>query len=173
MRHVLQAHPDSHASAVRSIEVDVVRAASELRLSYVLRGDVDAIAWPAPANPVRIDELWRHTCFEAFVRFDGGEGYYEFNFAPSRQWAAYRFDAYRAGMAAAFEFADPRIEIVRGGESFGLEAAIALPQSALKLALSAVIEDKSGSVSYWALKHASGKADFHHADGFALSLEPA
>jgi hypothetical protein len=173
MRHMLHAHPDSHARAVRSIQVDVVRAAGELRLSYVLCGDLDAIALPEPTNAARTDELWRHTCFEAFVRFDNAEAYYEFNLAPSRQWAAYRFDAYRVGMAPAFEFADPRIEIVRGGETLGLQAAITLPNAAQRLALSAVIEEKAGGVSYWALKHPPGKADFHHADGFALTLEPA
>lgn len=173
MRQQLTLHPDSRTQAVRAIEVDVVRTQGELRLSYALRGDLDAIAWPALASPSRTDELWRHTCFEAFVRIDGAEGYYEFNFAPSRQWAAYRFDAYRAGMAPAFEFADPRIEIVRGAESFGLQTAIVLPDGALNLALSAVIEERAGGLSYWALKHAPGKADFHHADGFALTLEPA
>jgi hypothetical protein len=173
VRHMLQAHRDSRTQVVRAIEVNVTRAVHELRLSYVLRGDVDAIAWPAPAAPARTDELWRHTCFEAFVRLDGAETYYEFNFAPSRQWAAYRFDGYRAGMAPAFEFADPRIEIVQGGDSFGLEAAIAMPNRPLNLALAAVIEDKAGCLSYWALTHAPGKADFHHANGFALTLEPA
>ncbi len=40
----------------------------------------------------------------------------------------------------------------------------------LKLALSAVVEDDSGTLSYWALKHAPGKPDFHHSDGFVLEL---
>jgi hypothetical protein len=40
----------------------------------------------------------------------------------------------------------------------------------LKLALTAVIEDSSGTLSYWALKHAPNKPDFHHSDGFVLEL---
>jgi len=40
----------------------------------------------------------------------------------------------------------------------------------LKLALSAVVEDDSGRLAYWALKHAPGKPDFHHPDGFVLEL---
>ncbi|MDX2276595.1 MAG: DOMON-like domain-containing protein [Hyphomonadaceae bacterium] len=163
-------HPNSPARAARSIELDAARVGSELRLAYVLRGDVDAIAWPPPASSTRTDELWRHTCFEAFVRLDSSESYYEFNFAPSRQWAAYRFDSYRAGMTPAYEFADPRIEIVRGAESFGLNAVITLPPGVLKLAASAVVEEKAGGLSYWALKHAPDKPDFHHADGFVLEL---
>ena len=40
----------------------------------------------------------------------------------------------------------------------------------LKLALTAVLEDDSGTLSYWALKHAPGKPDFHHREGFVLEL---
>jgi hypothetical protein len=40
----------------------------------------------------------------------------------------------------------------------------------LTLALSAVIEDEDGVLSYWALKHPAGKPDFHHRDAFALEL---
>ena len=40
----------------------------------------------------------------------------------------------------------------------------------LKLALTAVVEDGSGRLSYWALRHAPGKPDFHHPDGFVLEF---
>ncbi len=43
-------------------------------------------------------------------------------------------------------------------------------QAPLHLALSAVIEEKEGTKSYWALKHPPGKPDFHHPDCFALTL---
>lgn len=170
MMRDLVKHPDSSARAVRGMEVDVERAGDELRLSYLLRGDVADIAWPTATAPARTNELWRHTCFEAFVRTGAGLGYYEFNFSPSRQWAIYRFDSYRQGMVPAFEFTDPRIEVVSGAESFGLTAIIAMKNGPLTLALSAVIEEKTGGLSYWALAHALGKPDFHHADGFALEL---
>ena len=34
------------------------------------------------------------------------------------------------------------------------------------------IEEASGRISYWALKHPPGRPDFHHPDGFALELPP-
>ena len=37
-------------------------------------------------------------------------------------------------------------------------------------ALAAVIEDDSGNVSYWALKHAPTRPDFHHPAGFILEV---
>src|SRR5688572_2920766 len=56
---------------------------------------------PASVEPERGDQLWRTTCFEAFVRPLGADGYTEWNFAPSGQWACYEFSAYREGMVAA------------------------------------------------------------------------
>jgi hypothetical protein len=40
----------------------------------------------------------------------------------------------------------------------------------LRVALSAVVEEENGTLSYWALRHAPGKADFHCPDGFVLEL---
>ena len=47
-----------------------------------------------------------------------------------------------------------------------------LTMQPLRLGLSAVIEDDSGKLSYWALKHPSGKPDFHHPDTFVLEIAP-
>ena len=41
----------------------------------------------------------------------------------------------------------------------------------LRLGLCAVIEEESGVLSYWALKHRPGRPDFHHPDGFVLEIE--
>jgi hypothetical protein len=118
------------------------------------------------------DELWRHTCFEAFVRPSADPGYYEFNFSPSTQWAAYRFDSYRSGMRVATEIDAPRIEMRSTAESYTLQAALEFVglASLLHLGLSAVLEETNGGKSYWALAHPPGKPDFHHADCFALEL---
>jgi hypothetical protein len=43
-------------------------------------------------------------------------------------------------------------------------------QENLLVGLCAVIEDEHGRLSYWALRHAPGKPDFHRRDGFALEL---
>jgi len=58
-------------------------------------------AIPETAEPERADELWKATCFEAFLRALGGEAYREWNFAPSGQWAAYDFRGRRTGMSEA------------------------------------------------------------------------
>jgi hypothetical protein len=179
MRHVLNLHPDSRCDAATRIEVYVSRGGGgNLLLHYYAIGTSGLVIAVAAAAPSRSqDDLWRHTCFEAFLRPTEGDGYCEFNFAPSRQWAAYHFDGYRSGKRAVIETDPPSIELRHASEQFELRAHLKLDglpgvsvDSPLRLGLSAVVEEKNGRLSYWALKHAPGKPDFHHSDCFALEL---
>jgi hypothetical protein len=178
MRRGLNLHPDSHCSAVTGINVDVARTpAGGLVLSYFVAGRIRDLLMPPVVEPVRADELWRHTCFEVFVRPAATNSYCEFNFAPSMRWSAYLFDGYRSGMRVAGEIAAPKIELRSGPASYSLQAFLELStlprDAAWNLALSAVIEEADGNKSYWALAHPPGKPDFHHSDCFALQLSPA
>jgi hypothetical protein len=174
MRQSLKLHPDSRCAAVTAIAVDVTRPRAEtLLLSYQVIGAIADLRIAPVAAAARADELWRHTCFEAFVRPAPGEAYYEFNFAASTQWAAYAFDGYRRGMRATPEIGAPRIAVDCTPERFALRAALQLdrlPSGRRALGLAAVIEDESGRLSYWALAHAPGKPDFHCADCFTCEI---
>jgi hypothetical protein len=181
MRQALRLHPDSRCSAPINVEVDVARPrAGSLVLRYFVTGKISDLRIPPAAAAARADELWQHTCFEAFVRTAPDTGYYEFNFAPSTQWAAYRFSGYRSGMCVANEIDAPLIEVQSTPQRYMLRASLELsPLSSLQrdagwhLGLSALIEETNGHKSYWALAHPPGKADFHHSDGFAHELHPA
>jgi hypothetical protein len=122
----------------------------------------------------RADGLWRHTCFEAFIRSAESPAYHEFNFAPSGQWQAYGFTDTRVGGLLKLA-TDPQIECCVEPGRLTLTATIAaadLPLGKrLRLGLSAVVESAAGDIAYWALRHAAGKPDFHHPDTFALEIE--
>jgi hypothetical protein len=177
MRQALNLHPDSRCDAATHIEVYISRGRTgNLLLHYYLAG-IGEIVIPPHAGWTRADELWRHTCFEAFLRPAQGEAYYEFNFSSSTQWAAYRFGGYRSGMRDATEIGAPSIELRYNAEYFELRAHLKLDglpdlpsDSVWRLGLSAVIEETGGRLSYWALAHPPGKPDFHHSDCFALEL---
>jgi hypothetical protein len=126
---------------------------------------------PEPADPVRADELWQTTCFEAFLRADGRDAYREWNFAPSRQWAAYDFTGYRDGRKDG-ETTAPYIRMEDNLTWWALGATIAVPADiAWQLGLSAILEEKDGTKSYWALAHPPGdKPDFHDPVCFAARL---
>jgi hypothetical protein len=175
MHQTLRLHPDSSCFAVTHVEVEIARPQTRsLVLAYVVTGRISDVAMPAVDVATRTDELWRHTCFEAFV--GAGVAYYEFNFAPSRHWASYRFSSYRTGMRVATEIGAPHIAVEWSPKRYTLLASLELDQlllsrdATLRLGLSAVIEENSGHRSYWALAHPPGKADFHHSDCFTLEL---
>src|SRR5215208_5502753 len=98
MRQLLKLHPDSRCLAVADIEVGVARrGADRLVLTYIVTGKMGDVRMLPVMPSARGNELWRHTCFEAFIRASSGPEYYEFNFSPSAQWAAYRFNGHRSG----------------------------------------------------------------------------
>ena len=172
----LVAHPDAPNNGVRRVAAGAVPAGPDsLRFQYVLEADPLRVRIPPLVTDAgRTDKLWAHTCFEAFVGFAESPGYLELNFSPSGEWAAYRFDSYRQGMTPALE-AVPRLALRRLGETLELQAEVQLdpggPGRRLRIALSTVVEDWEGRLSYWAMRHPAGRPDFHHPEGFALALE--
>lgn len=172
-------HPDHDPGAVRGVQAVVTRTSDALGLTYALEGDLGAIRIPAPAAPSIVHGLWKHTCCELFIAVDGQPGYHELNFAPSGAWAAFGFRGYRDGEPLADAALAPHIATRREGDDrLLLDARVPLVALApayagakLRLALTAVVEDARGRLSYWALRHPPGRPDFHHRDGFALVLE--
>ena len=159
-------HPDTPCAALRGIEASVVRDGKGLRVAYVLNGEIDRLRIPAPRPPRAAERLWQHTCCEIFVAREP-PAYREFNFSPSGEWAAFFFGNYRQG--TPLETPDPRIALKRSAARLELTATIQ-ENHPCKLGLSAVIEEQNGALSYWALRHAPGKPDFHHPDAFALQI---
>ncbi len=203
---VLAAHPSTPNEAVRALSARVrMEDSNMLVFDYSLDADLSRVRVPLPvagaqtaggaqmgagaqmgvaaqtAPPgARVDALWKHTCFEAFVARADVPGYHEFNFSPSGDWAIYRFSAYREGVSPVQIGEAPQISLHRGDAGFDLKATVRLESLAdlrdaprLKVALAAVIEDENGRLSYWALRHAPGKPDFHHPSAFALEVARA
>jgi len=201
MRRVSSAYPSTltlspfvspAGDTVHALEARVDRLDNgELRFQYALQADVSLLRIPGlrPEGPA--NELWKHTCFEAFVTRASGEGssvpasaagsaaaaigeYLELNFSPSTEGAVYSFDRYREGMAPVAMPSPPQMRIGVTPGLLTMEVRVdtrALFDGAkLRVALAAVIEDDSGNISYWALRHAPTKPDFHHPTGFILEV---
>jgi len=173
MSQRLHPHPDFPApdGVLLSVRWSMTEQ-NTLTIIYHVTDPEGRILWPAPAQG-RTDGLWQHSCFEAFIGSTTGPAYAEFNVAPLGAWAAYAFDDYRAGMRDLALPTDPVI----AGEGGCWRAAFDLTGLAdllgpapWRLAITAVIEAKDGSKSYWSLVHPAGKPDFHHPDCFAARL---
>ncbi len=178
---VLTPHPATPPRAGHRVRATVERSREgELALHYALRGPLAEVRIPAPvAAPRQQHLLWQHTCFEAFLALARGGPYHELNFSPSGAWAAYAFRAYREGAPLASDAVEPEIAARTTEGGMVLTARLALGrleeayvEAPLHLALCAVIEDTQGDLSYFALHHPGQQADFHHAAGFTLRLDP-
>jgi hypothetical protein len=152
--------------------------ARQLWLRYHVEAALEQLELPGPSEqPGRRDGLWQTTCFELFLRVPGGHAYCEFNFSPSADWAAYAFSDTRTGQTDLALPEAPQIFSDARETHFALEVIVTLPDmlrgTGLDGALSAVIAEAVGPVSYWALHHPDpAKPDFHHPGCFVADLSP-
>ena len=161
MPEALFCHRDFPTDTVSRIEVTVdLLSAGKFLFQYKLVGAIDQLVLPEPLLPERSDELWQQTCFEAFV-------------------GAYAFSSNREGMSDLELVDAPHIESSISAGSFELVAEIdlsglsVLDTAVLELALTAVVAEKNGRKSFWALSHASANPDFHNRDSFLHKIEMA
>lgn len=175
-QHALLCHPDRPCAAAGAVDAGAQFAADgTLALSYRWRGDLAGLRLPAAQLAGPADDLWRHTCCEAFIAAVDAPDYREFNFSPSGQWAAYRFTDYRQRDPGFVASEPPRLAFRLDADGFRLDAWLPpalLPASGtLQIGLTTVIEAAEGGQSYWALAHAAGPADFHQRANFLLTLK--
>jgi hypothetical protein len=109
-----------------------------------VQGDIQALRICRITCSAR-DGLWQHTCAELFIAVPHQEAYFEFNFAPSNEWAAYEFSAYRHQGVRMTEFDSPTIVCRQREDELLLQVDLAVPSLAhserWQLGLSMVIED--------------------------------
>jgi hypothetical protein len=155
----------------------------EFQLSCAAEQGENAILWPpAAGQPQRRDGLWEHTCLEWFLAHPHGEAYWEFNLCPNGDWNVYAFDGYRRGLRPDPHYSALPVERSGNGRISRLRATATLPAALLpatlisaqpaelELAVTAVLEQRGGAISYWALHHGGAEADFHRRDGFRLRI---
>ncbi|MBE9154952.1 DOMON-like domain-containing protein [Cyanobium sp. LEGE 06113] len=122
-------------------------------------------AQATPGAPRR-DGLWEHTCLECFVAPAGQPSYLEFNLCPDGAWNVYALEGYRQGLKPAAGFDALPFDCQRSASALSLSLRCQLPEAwatatAFDWQVSAVLEQRGGLLSYWALRHPAGAADFH------------
>ncbi len=169
---LLQHHTHSTGQAVRLVEADCIElGGGEFDIFFRIHGDIENVVVPSRKPATRQDELWRTTCFEVFIA--SGDGYWEFNFSPSSEWAAYRFADYRKAREIETRTVIRQCDLQQDESVLDMHIVASLfspdtNQKSYRLGLSAVIEEAGGAISYWALAHPTGKPDFHHKECFTI-----
>ncbi len=170
-------HPDTHPSGPPfKVWVNIDHAASlgavaSTNIWFGVGAPASRFLLPAVAEqPARSENLWETTCLEAWLRVPGSDAYREWNFAPSGNWAAYDFTSHRDGRSDA-EVGAPYVRLEDNMTWWALGATIPVAAQPWELGLSAILEEKDGTKSYWALAHPEGdKPDFHDPACFTARL---
>ena len=159
------------------VKASCSRSGDSLAIAFSLRGDLEELEIPAPAEvPRRSTGLWETTCCEFFLAPAGRPGYWEFNLSPAGQWNVFRFSGYRQGMQEEQAFAALPFTVARSAEELRLDLTLDLaalsrkPEIPWKLALATVLLSRDGTTTFWALSHPAREADFHQPGGFLIEL---
>lgn len=179
MEYSLVCHPKTPMPAIQAIRVRAQRVGDRgFALTYTVVGDISTIMMPLIMAQERADDLWQTTCFELFLCRPGKDSYLELNFSPDSRWAAYYFTSYRAARQNLDLVSVPRLDLRVSGGSLEIsvlaDLACVAPEKVdigWQAGLSAVLEGRDGTKSYWALAHPPGQPDFHHRDCFTAILE--
>ncbi|RJQ52941.1 MAG: hypothetical protein C4526_07315 [Nitrospiraceae bacterium] len=170
----LSLRPFPSAAPLPDIKITcgIFRHAGTITVHYELLGDMDCLMIPGPAGrPDRKRNLWEETCLELFLGVPGSPGYWEFNLSPAGHWNVFRFDAYRQGMREETAITSLPFSVQRHRDSLLIDLELDLdgiiqPGQPLEAAISAVIKNRDGEATYWALAHQAQHADFHRRDSF-------
>lgn len=178
--------PSNHSSNLVPFNADATLSSIEVKTQvdekiwaweFKLNGDLSKIILPTFTHQSkRQDELWKSTCFEAFVAISQNN-YIEFNFSPTGNWNCYRFSGYRENMRqfSEIELLDFTI-LSNNSENQGnyhcrMSVKLANPLPISKMGMTAVIQTTNGNINYWALKHGGEKADFHREQDWLFSFD--
>jgi hypothetical protein len=167
--------PEKTRNAI-AINGKIIRQAHLVSVSYVFSGDLDQVLVPGPVEgSVRKTGLWNETCFELFIGEKNVSPYWEMNLSPSGCWNIFRFSGYRKNMAEETRISALPVRLLSQPDV--LEISVKIPINKLlpadppiQAGVSAVIQDRNGEFSFWALTHPGTKPDFHNRDAFRIHL---
>jgi hypothetical protein len=176
MKQKFTLQPFEPDDLVLSIDGSVEYQQGLLELRYFLQGDLTQVLFPAAVNsPERKFALWEATCLEFFVAIVGHADYWEFNLAPNGNWQVFHLNDYREGLKDEAAINYLPFVVKQDNQELQLDLSIDLtclfsPDTALEMAIAAVIQSPTGEYSYWALQHGGEVADFHRRADFMIKL---
>ena len=155
------------------LSVKVDRRGDFLVLRYEMTGAIESVLMAEPEASTRRMALWETTCFECFFGVPGQDWYWEVNLSTAGHWNVFKLDNYRSGFREELSIQTLSVLIDRSVCSVETEldlSLLGLEDSEIELSVTAVIAEKLGAVSYWAVSHGGIEADFHLRNSFVIRM---
>lgn len=159
-----------------SCEAQLVRLGPQMQFKFILEDPTEQLSMGSthfdqqPQADSRKDLLWKKTCFEIFLKNPQTGAYYEFNFSTEKEWNLYSFKDYRKPQPP-IRSDDFRLQNIKWrNKEFQAQILNQTDWFEMEVALTAVLQARSGDLFYMSLKHPDGKPDFHHADNFQFKI---
>ena len=157
--------PYAQSSTNITIEASLSLTSQQLELSFLLQGVGDHYLFERESQAKRADELWRATCFEAFVKNLNSKEYWELNIAPNGSWNLYRFSDYREDMQEESRVLTPKVLFKQERDKVRVSIKVdfmeKLFDERVDFNLALILLDMEGKRHFFTLNPKEGVADFH------------
>lgn len=157
-------NPQSNIELKADLEI---RSAERLDLVFKWKDPQGKIIFSVePANGRHMG-LWQQTCFEVFIQPAGGKKYFEINLTRQRAWNVFEFADYRSPQPPQ-ELMGAELQDFKLSNN-ELRASFRLPGTdfkKIKVSFCSVVVLRDAGVTYWSVKHADTKPNFHHFESF-------
>ncbi len=156
------------------VQGSLKREKNQFSLTILIKDPQESIkfSYLNPSGLKREFGLWEKTCFEVFLKKSNANEYIEFNFSSDQEWSCFHFDNYKEGMkdyqpVSIKELTfDPKQLIFKASWEF-----ISLDWE-IDCGVTAILQKKDLSKTFWALSHPNLTPDFHDFKSFSLKLPP-
>ena len=158
-----------------TIECSARRDSRSLEVEFNVSGNLSDIAIDYDLNKY----MWEQTCFEVFLSTPTDSKYWELNISSKGNWNIFKFTNYHERDDINTDSFRTSVSIAENGSN-SLRISLCLPLLQLftedelcrdlLLNLSAVIESKTGELSYWSHHHTSSHPDFHNRSSFSITV---
>lgn len=156
---------------IESVEADIILLPNqivELKFNFPA-GTTQA---QPSSQPQRRNELWKSTCFEAFIQPKGAKTYWEINLSPEGHWNVYSFDDYRTPSPPKEASKWKLVEFqLKNSSLLGRFRADFGTAKKFQAGLCCIIDMPKGEKTYWAIQHSKDKPDYHNNKNFILERE--
>ena len=157
----------NHDKEQRDIKIESSLEIEEknVKLEFIIRGNLEEYIFAQSATKQRANELWKHTCFELFFGDKKRASYIEINISPSTAWNIYQFHHHRVFDKEEASLFHPLIKTLKIEDEYRLlfeHKFDKIPlDKELIFNLAVILLDKNKKRYFYTIKKKNEEVDFH------------